>query len=63
MKGFLTVALLFLGCYALSWAVTVGLLRLIFLCFAWPFDIGLATVIWLVFCLWKLLKYKKTGVR
>lgn len=59
MKDFLIVLLVFLGGYALSWAIVVGMLRLIFLCFAWPFDIGIATGIWLVLCLLWLLKYKK----
>lgn len=53
MKELLIVALLLIGLYALSWALTIGAIYLICLCFSWEFNLLIATGIWLIILILK----------
>ena len=47
-KAILTLLLLIVVTFGISWGATVGLYKLVTLCFGWPFSLPVATGIWIV---------------
>ena len=62
LKALLTILLVLILGYGLSWAVIVGIIKLIAVCFGWPITLAHATGIWLILCLiFILVTPKKEG--
>ena len=62
LSALLTILLILILGYGLSWAVVVGIIKLITICFDWTFSLAHATDIWLVLMLlWIALYRRKKG--
>lgn len=48
LSAVLTIILLLILGYGLSWAVCVGIIKIIALCFGWGFNLAHATGCWLI---------------
>ena len=59
LKALLTIFLVLILGYGLSWVVIVGILKLIAICFGWSMSLAHATGIWLILCLITLIFYRR----
>lgn len=62
LKAFLTILLVLILGYGLSWAVIVGIIKLITVCFGWAFSLEKATGIWMMLCsIWIMIVSIRKG--
>ena len=62
LKAFLTILLVLILGYGLSWAVIVGIIKLITVCFGWSFSLAKATGIWMMLCsIWIMIVSIRKG--